>query len=76
MAISTTNITNISRQAIPILVNPVTNAAASANSSLEAAYAGQLSIPPGTTVTIETSRLDVGQLDQIRRKGLISYTST
>lgn len=76
MAVSTTTITNISRQAIPVLVDPTTNAAASANSGLEAAYAGQLSIPAGTSITIESARLDVGQLDQLRRKGLLTTTST
>lgn len=76
MAVSVTTITNISKQVIPVLVNEVPLSKASDNSDLPPGDARQLMIQPGTSIRVETRRLDLGQLDQLRRKGLLSYTSS
>lgn len=76
MAVSVTTITNISRQVIPILVNEIAASKASENSDLPPSDARQLSIQPGSEIRIETSRLDIGQLDQLRRKALLTYVSS
>lgn len=75
MATALTTITNISKQAVPVLVNEITLSSANANSDIAAATASQMSIPPGSQVSLETRRLDLGQLEQLRRLGLITFTS-
>lgn len=74
MATSITTITNISSQVIPILVNPIAVDKASVNSDLPPDDARQLQIPAGSSTRIETARLDAGQLDQLRRKRLLTYS--
>jgi len=76
VSISVTTITNTSTQAIPVLVSATTSAKASASSNLAYSVERQISIAPGASLTVETSRLDLGQLDAIRKKNLISYSST
>lgn len=71
----TTTITNISNQIIPILVGSTTLENANPDSSVDPLRAEQVSVGPGSQLTIEVNRVDVGQLDQLRRKQLISYTS-
>lgn len=73
---SITTITNTSKQVVPVLVNEIPLAKAAGNSDLSPSEARQLLIQPGASINIETRRLDVGQLDQLRRKQLISYTSS
>ena len=70
-----TTISNVSEQAIPILINDIS--LESSNSSSDVAYniANQTMIAPGAQVTIETQRLDLGQLESLQIKRLISYTS-
>lgn len=76
MAVSVTTITNISRQVIPILVNEIATSKAAATSDLSPSDARQLSLQPGAEIRIETIRLDLGQLDQLRRKALLTYVSS
>jgi hypothetical protein len=75
MAVALVTITNISNQVIPILVNAISLTSANPASDISATTASQMAIPIGAKVTIETQRIDLGQLDQLRRKGLITYTS-
>jgi hypothetical protein len=67
-------ISNTSRQGIPILINAIDSADANENSDIVASLASQLTIPVGAQLNIERQRVDVGQLDQLRRKKLISYS--
>lgn len=73
MATSLTTITNISKQNIPILVDSISNSAASTGSDIPASRAEQMQIAPGAEFSIESRRLDKGQLEQLRRLGLITY---
>jgi hypothetical protein len=66
-------ITNISKQSVPILVNEIDLSSAHDNSSLAPTEARQISIPPGSELAIEDSRIDIGQLEQLRRLGLITF---
>jgi hypothetical protein len=75
MASNLTTVTNKSQQVVPILINEVSLANANAGSDIAATRAEQMSIPPGSEVEIETSRVDVGQLEQLQRLGLISFVS-
>jgi len=75
MATSTTTITNISNQVIPILVSSIAQVDASASSNLGPLVAEQVAIAAGAQLVIESARTDVGQLEQLRRKRLISYTA-
>lgn len=75
MAVSVTTITNLSKQAVPILVSEIPLSKASASSGLAASEARQLLIQPGAELTVETRRVDLGQLEQLRRKGLLSFTT-
>jgi hypothetical protein len=71
-----TTITNISNQVIPVLVNDIPSSSASASSDIAANISRQLSIAPGAEMTVETRRLDEGQLRDLAQKRLISYVST
>ncbi len=75
MAVSVTTITNLSKQAVPILVSEIQKSKASPSSGLAANEARQLLIQPGSEITLEARRVDVGQLEQLRRKGLLSFTT-
>jgi hypothetical protein len=68
------SITNISKQAVPILVDDIDLTSAHASSSLDPTDARQVQIPPGAVLNIEENRIDIAQLEQLRRKGLISFT--
>lgn len=76
MAVSLTTINNISRQAIPILINAIATNKASADSQVDPNRAEQTQIAPGSALTIETKRVDLGQLEQIARKRLITFSTT
>lgn len=76
MAIGITTVNNVSAQVLSILVNEVALDRVSASSDLGATTAASVAIPPGKSLTVETSRIDLGQLDQLRKKKLISYSST
>lgn len=72
---ATTTITNISNQVIPVLVGPITLSQADPSSDIPPLSTEQVAIAAGAQLIIETGRVDVAQLDQLRRKRLISYTS-
>ena len=73
-AAAVTTITNVSKQAIPILVNAIVSTLANDASTIAASAANQLTIAPGAQVVIETQRIDLALLDQLRRKNLITYS--
>lgn len=70
-----TTITNISRQTIPILVNSVGAVSANVNSDIDYKVTNQTFIAPGAQVTLETVRLDEGQLQQLGKLKLITYVA-
>ena len=70
-----TTITNISSQTVPVLVDSVSAVGSNANSDIDRRVTNQTGIAPGAQLTIETSRIDGGQLDQLRRLKLINYIS-
>jgi hypothetical protein len=72
---ATTTITNTSNQVIPVLVGSTTLAEADPNSSIPPLTSEQVAIASGAQLVIETGRVDIGQLEQLRRKRLITYTS-
>jgi len=72
---ATTTITNTSNQVIPVLVGPTTVAEADPNSSISPLASEQVLVAAGAQLVIETIRVDVGQLEQLQRKRLITYTS-
>lgn len=73
MTVSLTTITNISKQVVPILVNNIPTTDAAAGSDIPSATASQMPIAPGAEFSIESRRLDQGQLEQLRRLGLLTY---
>jgi hypothetical protein len=75
MAAALTTITNLSKQTVPILINEIALDKANSASGVPPAQASQMHIAPGAQVTIETKRVDVGQLEQLRRKNLLSFTT-
>jgi len=72
---ATTTITNTSNQVILVLVGPTTVAEADPNSSISPLASEQVLVAAGAQLVIETIRVDVGQLEQLQRKRLITYTS-
>lgn len=75
MASNLTTITNISKQIVPVLVNGTTVARVQAGSDLPETRAEQTSLAPGAELNIETNRIDVGQLEQLQRIGVITFVS-
>lgn len=73
MATATTTITNISNQVVPILIDSITSADAAANSTIPASRSQQLQISAGSKIVIETQRVSLGQLEQLRRMNVIIY---
>jgi uncharacterized lipoprotein YbaY len=76
MATATVTITNISKQIIPILVNSITTSSVNSSSTIDSTVASQMSIPPSSQVIIERQRISLAQLDQLRKKSLITYTTS
>ena len=72
---ATTTITNTSNQIIPVLVGSTTLAKADPASSISPTRSEQTTIAPGAQLVIETVRVDIGQLEQLRRKNLITFTN-
>lgn len=72
---ATTTITNASNQIIPVLVGSTTLAKADPTSSIPPTVGEQVSIAPGAQLVVETGRVDLGQLEQLRRKALITFTT-
>lgn len=74
-AAALTTITNISVQTVPILVNSIDSDRANDASDVAASQTSQLQMTPGSQLTVESQRLDPGQLEQMARMRLITYTS-
>lgn len=72
VAIRTVKITNVSTQAVNVMYSNID--AAKSVTSVAAADAGSLTILPARNVTIEQSRVDMGQLEAMRNRGLIVFT--
>lgn len=70
-----TTITNISRQTVPVLVNSIGPASANANSDIDYKVTNQTFLAPGAQVSLETLRLDEGQLQQLSKLKLITYVA-
>ena len=69
-----TCVTNISLQTIPIMVSSIALANVVSGSDVAWNKEGSLSIPPGGDVDIESSRLQDGQIVQLKNMNLISTT--
>lgn len=74
-AANLTTITNISKQVVPILVGSVPLNFSNASSDITSRNASQMQIAPGAEFSVETRRVDLAQLDQLRRLNLITYVS-
>ena len=72
MAVRIVNITNISHQVLKLLYGETL--ATKNTSKFPYHEAGEITIVPGASAQIEESRLDAGQLEAFKRKGLISTT--
>lgn len=68
-------ITNVSNQVIPVLVDSTTLANSNAQSDIEYFKSQQTSIAPGAELNVERERVDLAQLEQLRRLGTISFVS-
>ncbi len=68
-----TVLTNVSRQTIRLLVEKIDSRDAAANSDLSSDITGIISVGAGKTLTIETERLDVGQLDNLRNSAIAKF---
>jgi hypothetical protein len=72
MAVATVTVINKSPQVIKILYGTI--AKASSASTILYNKAGQLGISPGGSISIELDRVDLGQLDSLQKKNLITYS--
>jgi hypothetical protein len=68
-----TSICNISKQVVPILINEVALESVDAGSEVASTRSEQMHLPPGSEVEIETSRIDIGQLEQLQRLQLLTF---
>jgi len=71
VTISQVTITNVSPQVVPVLYDTID--LSKSVSTVGYNKSGQLLVPPGGNIKLETERVDLGQLDQFRRNGLITY---
>lgn len=72
--IGTTAITNISKQVVPIVYSSIV--AAKSATTVPFNESGIIQLQPGKQVTIETERIDVGQLTTFATNLLITYSSS
>jgi len=70
---SLTSITNVSSQTVPILLHNIPLESAIAGSSLPSHLAQQLSIAPGAEIEVESSRIDLAQLEQLQKLRLLTF---
>ena len=70
-----TSITNKSSQVVPILLGSIATDKADAGSDIPPSRAQQLQIPPGAEVEVETSRIDLAQLESLQNKQLITFVA-
>lgn len=68
-------ITNVSNQVIPILVDSTTLANQNAQSDIEYYKSQSTSLAPGAELNVERERVDLAQLEQLRRLGTISFVT-
>lgn len=66
-------ITNVSVQIVPILINSIDQTSANDDSDLSASISSQVQIGPGKQLSVERLRVDLAQLEQLRRKNLLTY---
>jgi hypothetical protein len=71
MAIKTTTISNISKQPVGVLFTNTQNPAAG---DVPVNDKGIMTIQPGKSVTIESNRIDAGQLQNFATKNLVKVT--
>lgn len=69
--VKTTTISNISKQPIGVLFSNTLNPAAG---DIPTGDKGILTIQPGKSVTLESNRLDAGQLQNFALKNLVTVT--
>jgi hypothetical protein len=74
-AVALTTITNISNQVVPVLVSSIELNKANPGSSLRYDRAEQVQIAPGAQVTVETQRLDLGQLENLQKLKLLTVAA-
>lgn len=70
MAISMITITNISHQVIKVLYGTIPSG--DSTSSFPYTDAGEIQIQPGAAAEIEEKRIDPGQIESLKRKGLLT----
>jgi hypothetical protein len=68
-------ITNVSNQVIPVLVNSTTLGNSNAQSDIEYFKSQSTAIAPGAELNVERERVDLAQLEQLRRLGTISFVT-
>lgn len=75
MAANITTITNVSKQAIPILIDSIQNESAQTGSNFEASRSESTIISPGAEVNIETNRVDLAQLIKLQQLKVIRFVA-
>ena len=73
MAVRIVSVTNISHQIIRLLYGETLQT--ENKSKFPYTEAGEIMIVPGASTEVEENRLDMGQIEAFRRKGLISTTT-
>lgn len=68
-----TSITNVSKQVVPILLDDIAVVNADASSDIPPTRSQQLQIAPGAEVEVESSRIDLAQLEQLQRLKLLTF---
>lgn len=72
--ISVTTISNISNQVVKLLYSKT--AASNSATTVDYNTDGELAIQPGSSVKIESLRIDQGQLQKLASSKLISYVTS
>jgi hypothetical protein len=70
-----TSITNVSNQVVPILLDDIAVANADAASDIPPTRTQQMQIAPGAEVEVESSRVDLAQLEQLQRLQLLTFVA-
>ena len=72
--VALTTISNISTQAIPVLVGKIDVAKANPSSQIPPTSGLQVTIVAGSQLVVESQRLDKGQIIQLANMKLITYS--
>lgn len=72
MAQTLINVTNISSQVIELLYGAIDSD--NSTSNIPAGRSGLMKLAPGASVELELPRVDAGQLENLRKLNVISYT--